>query len=249
MGQSVTVTGMILSATPIGENDKRIVILTKEKGKISVFAKGARRQNSPLLGVTNPFSFGEFMLYEGRNSYNLMQANISNYFMELAADLEGAYYGFYFMEFADYYTKEYNDERQMLKLLYQTLRALSSNRIPRELVRYIFELKALVVNGEYPEVFRCTQCGAEGRGMLFSNRNRGIVCEACMHTVTDGILINSSTLYTLQYVVSATVEKLYTFVVSDEVLNQFREVMKRYMGMYVDKRFKSLEILEMCLFS
>lgn len=247
MSQTIVVTGMILSAAPIGEYDKRVVILTKEKGKISAFAKGARRQNNPLMGGTNPFSFGEFVLYEGRSSYNIMQINISNYFMELTTDFEGAYYGFYFMEFADYYTKEYNDEKQMLKLLYQTLRALASGKIRRELVRYVFELKALVVNGEYPEVFCCTSCGASEQGCVFSSKHRGIVCAECRSVADDGIEIGNSTLYTLQYIVSSPIEKLYTFTVSDEVLEQLRKIMNQYMGMYVEKRFKSLEILEMCL--
>ena len=247
MNQSIVVTGMILSAAPIGEYDKRVIILTKERGKISAFAKGARRQNSHLMGGTNPFSFGEFVLYEGRSSYNIMQANISNYFMELSTDFEGAYYGFYFMEFADYYTKEYNDEKQMLLLLYQTLRALSSKRIGRELVRCIFELKALVVNGEYPEVFRCVHCGAVERGVVFSSKNRGLVCEECKRAADDGIVLSGSALYTLQYIVSSSIEKLYTFTVSEEVLKQLQKVMKQYIGMYVEKRFKSLEILEMCL--
>ena len=247
MSQKVTVTGMILSAAPIGEYDRRVVILTKEKGKISAFAKGARRQNSVLMGMTNPFSFGEFELYEGRTSYNLMQANISNYFMELSTDFEGAYYGFYFMEFADYYTKEYNDEKQMLKLLYQTLRALASKKIPYELIRYVFELKALVVNGEYPEVFKCTNCGASDRGVVFSCRNRGLICEECKSLANDGIRLDKSTLYTLQYIISSSIEKLYTFTVSDEVLSQLCKIMKQYIGMYVDRKFKSLEILEMCI--
>ncbi len=247
MNQTVTVTGMILSATPIGEYDRRVVILTKEKGKISAFAKGARRQNSVLMGMTNPFSFGEFALYEGRNSYNMVQANILNYFMELSTDFEGAYYGFYFMEFADYYTREYNDEKQMLKLLYQSLRALSSKKISYELVRYVFELKALVINGEYPEVFQCVCCGSKELGAVFSSKNRGIVCEECKSIASDGIAVGKSTLYTLQYIVSSPIEKLYTFRVSDEVLGQLRRIMKQYVGMYVDKKFKSLEILEMCL--
>lgn len=247
MSQSITVTGMVLSQVPIGEYDKRVVILTKERGKISAFAKGARRQNNPLMGVTTPFAFGEFTLYEGRTSYNIMQANISNYFMELSTDMEGAYYGFYFLEFTDYYTKEYNDETQMLKLLYQTLRALASKKIKRELVKCIFELKALVINGEYPEVFRCGNCGSTESGVIFSSRNHGLICEECKAIVTDGIRINNSTLYALQYIVSSSIEKLYTFTVSDEVLEQLKRVLKQYMGIYVDKRFKSLEILEMCL--
>lgn len=247
MNQGVKVTGMILSATPIGEYDKRLVILTKEKGKISAFAKGARKQNSPMMGVTNPFSFGEFLLYEGRNSYNVMQANISNYFMELSTDFEGAYYGFYFMEIADYYTKEYNDEREMLKLLYQTMRALSSRKIKRELVRYIFELKALVVNGEAPEVFRCANCGVADRSMVFSSKNHGLICSECEGIAPDGIHVSGSTLYTLQYIVSSPIEKLYTFTVSDEVLEELRRILKQYMDLHIDKTFKSLEILEMCL--
>ena len=247
LNQTVTVTGMILSATPIGEYDKRVVILTKEKGKISAFAKGARRQNSMLMGVTNPFSFGEFTLYEGRTSYNIVQANISNYFIELSTDLEGAYYGFYFLEFADYYAKEYNDETQMLKLLYQTFRALSSKKIPHELVRCIFELKALVINGEYPNVFACTYCGSKDPGVVFSSKNHGIICEQCISAAKDGIRIQAATLYALQFIVSSPIEKLYTFKVSEDVLGELKRVMKQYIEMYVEKRFKSLEILEMCV--
>ena len=247
MSQTVMVTGMVLSAAPIGEYDRRIVLLTKERGKLSAFAKGARRQNSALMGMTNPFSFGQFTLYEGRTAYNLMQANISNYFMELSTDFEGAYYGFYFMEFADYYTREYNDETQMLKLLYQSLRALASKKFPYELIRCIFELKTLVINGEYPEVFQCTNCGAKDRGMAFSSKNHGLVCEECQSLAGDGIALDDSTLYTLQYIVSSPIEKLYTFAVSKEVLFRLQKMMKQYLGMYVDKQFKSLEILEMCV--
>ncbi len=217
MSQKITVTGLVLSATPIGEYDKRVVLLTKERGKISAFARAARKPNNALLGVTNPFCFGEFLLYEGRTSYNILQAEISNYFMELSADLEGAYYGFYFLELADYYTREFNDETQMLKLLYQTLRALASGKIDRKLVRYIYEMKTLVVNGEYPDVTELKE------------------------------FILPATLYTLQYIVATPIEKLYTFAVSEEVLKELHKIMKQYMEKYVDKRFKSLEILDMCL--
>lgn len=237
---------MILSVKPVGDYDKRIVILTKEKGKISAFAKNARRQNNQLMGVTNPFVSAEFVLYEGRTSYNLLQANVFQYFMELSNDYESAYYGFYFAEITEYYTKEFNDEKDMLALLYATLLALTKGKIPKELIRCIFELKTMVINGEYPDVFHCVQCGSEESLVSFSSLNHGMLCGKCLHKAADAIMIGNSTLYTLQFIVTSSVEKLYTFTVSETVLKDLKKIMKQYMNMYVDKKFKSLEILELC---
>ena len=102
MQEQVNVTGIILKAEPVGESDRRIVILTRERGKIAAFAKGARKQGSRLLASTNPFCFGEFKLYEGRSSYSVSEAAISNYFAPLREDYEGACYGMYFLEIMDY---------------------------------------------------------------------------------------------------------------------------------------------------
>lgn len=118
---------------------------------MSAFARSAMNPKSPLCAATQPFAFGDFYYYESRNSCTVTQAEIRNYFPELRADLETAYYGLYFLELAEYYTREYNDETDMLKLLYQSLRALSSDAFDRRLVRRIYEWKTLVVNGEYPD--------------------------------------------------------------------------------------------------
>lgn len=143
-------TGLILKAEPVGEYDRRVVLLTKERGKLSAFARGARKQGSRLLAPASPFSFGEFRLFVGRNSYMLAQADISNYFESLRSDYEGAYYGMYFLEICDYCARENNDEKELLKLLYQSLRALTVPSLPRKLVRYIFEIRTIVINGEFP---------------------------------------------------------------------------------------------------
>lgn len=243
MGQSIIVTGMVISTMPISDYDKRIVILTKERGKITAFARGARRPNSSLLAATNPFAFGEFEVFEGKSAYNLSKASIHNYFRELTMDVEAAYMGFYFLEFADYYCQENNDEKEMLKLLYQSLRALSSPKFKNGLVRVIFELKALTINGEGPSVFRCMHCGEKENLNFFSVRRGGIFCPKCKSGQST-VQISESTRYTMQYIVSTGVEKLYTFDVSEEVLLELQKIMKEYLHFYVKHNFKSLQILE-----
>lgn len=141
-----------MKSEPIGDYDRRVVILTKERGKISAFARASRKPGNRLMAPTNPFSFGQFKLYAGKSSYTMAEADISNYFETLREDFEGAYYGMYFLEICDYYTRENNDEIMMLKLIYQSLRALTSHVFSHKLVRVIFELKAIMINGEFPGV-------------------------------------------------------------------------------------------------
>lgn len=166
MQDFVILTGIVIKSEPIGEYDRRVVLLTRERGKLAAFVRGARRAGNRLMAATNPFSFGKFRVFAGRNSYNMAEAEISNYFEDLRTDFTGAYYGMYFLEICDYYTRENNDETGMLTLLYQSLRAISSDRFDNRLVRCAFELKAIMLNGEFP--------GVSG----------SILSDSAMHTIT-----------------------------------------------------------------
>ena len=243
MGTNLIVTGLVINTMPIGEYDKRITLLTKERGKITAFARGARRPNSQLLAATNPFSFGEFELFEGRSTYTVAKASISNYFRTLAYDPEAAYYGFYFLEFADFYCQENNDEKEMLKLLYQSLRALESPSFSNDLVRVIFELKAMTINGEGPSVFSCMHCHKTENLDYFSVWRGGIFCPECKHGQKTR-QIHESTRYAMQFIVSSKIEKLFTFQLSEEVLKELKKIMRDYLNLYVKHSFKSLQIID-----
>lgn len=243
MKQSVTVLGMVLSSMPIGEYDRRLTILTRERGKITVFARGARKPDSPFLAAANPCSFGEFELREGREAYSLVRAGIREYFTDLAKDFETACYGFYFLEIASYYAQENNDERELLRLLYQSLRALCKESLDNRLVRRVFEWKSLVINGEYPQVYGCALCQGNEGLEYFSTQRAGCICRSCAGEERGFLPVSASTLYTMQFITSSDIETLYTFAVSEEVLEQLGRILDAYMQCYIGKTFKSLRPL------
>lgn len=214
MSEPLKVSGMVLSAVPFGDYDKRVVLLTKERGKITAFARGARRQNSMLLAASTPFAFGAFTVYEGRSAYTLVRAEISEYFTEVKADFEAACYGCYFMEVADYYSRENLDGSAMLNLLYVTLRALPKEQPDNELIRCVFEMRAMVQNGEYP-----------------------------YETAKDASL-QETTRYALSYILSAPLQKLYSFTLAPSAFAELRSVQDHFNRTHIDRKFKSLDILK-----
>lgn len=150
MNADIEVTGLVLTSVPAGEYDRRVEILTKERGRISGFARGARRPGSPVMAAASPFVFGTFKIRQGKSAYQIFEAKVDNYFEKLRSDITAACYGSYFMEVLQYITRENNDETALLMLAYQSLRALESEAFDNRLVRAVFEIKAVMLEGEYP---------------------------------------------------------------------------------------------------
>ncbi len=245
MADQIQVNGMILASRPQGENDKRLVILTKELGKITAFARGARRAGNHLMAASESCACGTFTLIRGREAYTLIQADIKNFFRELTEDLVATYTAYYFLELVDYYAVENQEGTQMLNLLYAAFKALLNPKMEHQLVRRVFELKLLVVNGEYPDFYHCGITGKQENLTYFSIARHSVISEEAHTQAPDAISICDSTLYALQFVVRTPIGKLFSFAVTENVLTELRMVCDRCRRAYIDRTMKSLEILDM----
>ena len=152
MDGRIELRGIVLNERPVGEYDKRTTILTLERGKITAFARGAKRPKNRLAAAMQPLHFGTFRLYEGRDAYNVEEAEILNYFEGMRGDLENYFTGMLLLELADYYGRENADDRALLALLYQSLKALENGKPDRLLVRAVYEIRALMIDGQYPGI-------------------------------------------------------------------------------------------------
>ncbi|WP_026651843.1 DNA repair protein RecO [Butyrivibrio proteoclasticus] len=213
MEDILTVRGIVLKHSPSGDYDWVATIFTRERGKITAFAKSARKPAAKLSGCVEPFCFGTFKLFVGKNSYTIVEADIDNYFEGFRQDLEGACYGTFFLELVNYYTRENNEDVFLLNLLYVSLKALLKESLDNRLVRCIFEVRSLVAEGEYPGI-------------------------------PEDLKLSDSARYAVDFIVNTPLEKLYTFSVSDSVLNELMALSKVFRHRFIDKPLKSLEMLE-----
>ena len=196
------------------------------------------------MACSQPFTFGKFTVYRGRNAYNLMSAEVSNYFVELRDDIEAVTYGLYFCEFIDYYIKENQESKEVLKLLFQSCRALTHKDLDKRMVRFVFEMKLIYLNGEITPLSECVKCGCKEEYYGISIENGGLICRQCIENTKDVIQLSSSAIYTLQYIMYSSIEKLYSFTVTEEVIKEIEFVMSCYIGRYIDHTFKSTQMLE-----
>lgn len=171
---------------------------------------------------------------------------MQHHFVELATRQPGVYYGYYFLELADYFGKEGTDEKEMMNLLYVTIKAILNPHIEDRLVRCIYELRTMVIGRDAAAVPVCglreRAYGGRNRRTFFSRDEHGILCADCKTMAMDRKRISAAALYAMRYIAVSPLAKLYTFTVRDDVLRELERHIYRYTELNTDKRFKSLEI-------
>lgn len=188
-----TVNGVVIMVSPIGEYDNRIEILTTDLGRVSAFVRGARRQNSPLSAASMPFTFAQFKLFRGRNSYTLRSAKIVKHFEELALDLDLFMEASYFAEFARYFTRENVEAKREVDLLFLACSALVKGVVNRDAVRFAFEMRMMLYEGIALEFSECIVCRKKYSNQEFLSlplgkvavdfSRGGIVCADCLQKI------------------------------------------------------------------
>ena len=218
MADEIEVSGVVVSCMPIGEYDKRVVIITAELGRIHAFARGARRTNSKLLAGTDPLTFGTFKLISGKNAYTLVEVKIVNYFDELKKDIDRVYYGFYFLELASYFSRENIGEKNLINLIYMAFKALEAkvDKLTPEFIKAIFEWKIFEIEGIMPSI------------------DEGIFL---------GKKLKPSTVYAIKMIAVTDITKLFSFDLEAESKMEFIKLAEEYRDLNTDIQFKSLEMI------
>ena len=133
-------------------------------------------------------------------------------------------------------------------MLYVTLSAMQKNLLPLELIRVIFEMRIMGLTGQGIELFQCLHCQSSQVNTVYF-RAGGLICPQCAAKEKElakqyPFELTPDALYTLQYILTTPVEKLYSFTVSEEVLRELERFMQGYLGRYMPHKFKALKFLE-----
>lgn len=240
------ITGIVIRSVPVGESDRRVVLLTREMGKIAAFARGVRRQNSPLMGAVQPFNYGSFRIYAGRDYYVLTEARIDQHFDALKKDVTLSCYGSYFLEVMDELTRENNDESRLLLLTYAALRALEKQALDPKLVRAIFEIRCAVEEGEFSmdPAFLNSLIPFREKHLPAGQVRLPMDGERLPGSEEGAPAIPSRA---LEVITSSDMAHLFSFSVSDETLEQLLQISSRLLRRLTSHEFTSLKILNMMI--
>lgn len=230
------VTGIIVNETNYGETSKILNVITKEKGLISVMAKGCKNLKSPLRSVSSKLTYGTFIIYYKENKIStLKEISVLDNFKNLKKDITSISYAAYMLELSEGVIKQNNDPR-IFDLLIQSLKKIDEDFDPLVIMN-ILELKYLEFLGVMPIIDSCAMCGKKTGIFTLSSYRGGYVCKDCY---TNETMVSDKTIKLIRMFYYVDISKITKLDISPKSKNEINlfldDYYSRYTGLYLKSK-------------
>lgn len=228
----VKIKGLITRETRYKDHDKILTIVTAERGRMTVRARGVMRLKSPFAPACQLFAYTEFTLFENKGLFSVNAAEPLELFLGLRADARKLALAAYFADLAEKIAESDTACDDLLRLTLNCFYALASGLHPPELIRAAFEMRAAVIAGYEPQLDVCIRCGSEPTNPYILPEEGGVCCADCL-TPSDrsGCLIRcpAGVLPLLSYFASAPLKRLLPAVSDSNLIDSAVFVTERYL--------------------
>ncbi len=176
-------TAIVLRTVDTGESDRVVTLLSRERGKVAAFARGARASRRRFGGALEPFTLvaAEVRERPGAELLGLDSVTALEAFGGIRGDLARIACAAYAAELARDLVRDHEPHDELFDLLAAYLGALDGAQARPAGLR-AFELGALRAAGLLPRLDACARCGGAlpaGRAVRFDPAHGGALCAGC----------------------------------------------------------------------
>ena len=149
--QQIVTEGIVLSRTNFGEADRIITMLTPDRGKVRLIAKGVRRSKSKLAGGIELFSVSQITYIPGKSEiHTLVSTRLKKYYEHIVQNINRTMLGYELLKRINRATEDAT-EAEYFELLTSTLDALNGS-LPENILELWFDAHLLTMAGHQPNL-------------------------------------------------------------------------------------------------
>jgi DNA repair protein RecO (recombination protein O) len=237
------IEGVVLRRRNLGEADRLVTVLTRDRGKITIVARGARRPRSRLGGRLEPATRMRALVAEGRALDVISQVEVLESNAALRSDLERLGVASVVLEMADRGLADRHPHPDVYRLLRAAL-ALARDG-PPAVVWPWFAARLLVLLGHRPSVARCRHCGRRLRdAAVWSTALGGCLHPACRTHDPLTVSISSGARALLAFLLDAQPAALRRLAPPPRDLAEAGRILKAYAEACWETRLRAPTVVE-----
>ncbi|MBN1754604.1 DNA repair protein RecO, partial [bacterium] len=189
------------------DSSKIVMFYSRDYGRISLIARGARRTKSKLSSGLDLFNYSEVVFYkrEERELYTVSEAETIESNQSIKNDLDKFNALCCLSELINTLTPREQENEYIFSLLYHAFEYVEESQVFDPLLfTIVFGFKLAVLLGYKPEFNHCVVCkNKQPRpGLYFSAEKGGIVCSDCIHEFKEKVSIEGELLQKISRVFS-----------------------------------------------